>query len=624
MKKMWLLIVLALFLSAGVSAQKQHSLKLLAVQENADGSQTGSGADLYLELKEGSGRVFLDTFPATKIDTQISTRFAKEIACHYYKLSCDKYDFIYTIKAESNIIGGPSAGAAIAALTAIAVLDLDYRQDIAITGTINSGGIIGPVGGVKEKLEAASQLGLDTVLVAKGTASPPDAVDLNGADVSKNVSENASALNASEQSINLTQYAKENLSLAVMEVSDLDEVMLYLTGAQLNHKEVVIEENQEYTEIMSGLRNLLCQRIDKIENELKKEGITVNESILQRVREQQGKSANATLQGDHYSAASYCFTANIMLRSFYYQEKNPGLNALWNRFGKLEQDVEALENDISKEPIETISDLQTYIIVKERLDDVRGQIADFKELQRDPEQEFYGILSYAEERYFSAQAWMKFFSMSGRKLLLDQEHLQQSCRQKISEAEERQQYVSLYISEFDAKNIKERIDGAIDADKKSEYELCLIKAIQAKGDANAILSVMGVRKDVLGEVLDSKIMAVKRVIAENSAEGKFPILGYSYYRYATSLKEEESYTALVYLEYAMEMSDLSLYFPEEKHFLQRVYEKNFITEDMLWGFAAGAAGYFILSQLFLRRKKKHAAAGILPGRNKQNKLSIRK
>ena len=95
-----------------------------------------------------------------------------------------------------------------------------------------------------------------------------------------------------------------------------------------------------------------------------------------------------------------------------------------------------------------------------------------------------------------------------KKLLLDKEHLRQSCRQKISEAEERQQYVSLYISEFDAQNIKERIDGAIDADKKGEYELCLIK-YPGRGDANAILSVMGVRKDVLVEVLDSKILAVK-------------------------------------------------------------------------------------------------------------------
>ena len=57
---MWLsaVLLLVLFLSATATAQKQHSLKLLAVQENADGSQTGSGADLYLELKEGTGRVF--------------------------------------------------------------------------------------------------------------------------------------------------------------------------------------------------------------------------------------------------------------------------------------------------------------------------------------------------------------------------------------------------------------------------------------------------------------------------------------------------------------------------------------------------------------------------------------
>ena len=68
---------------------------------------------------------------------------------------------------------------------------------------------------------------------------------------------------------------------------------------------------------------------------------------------------------------------------------------------------------------------------------------------------------------------------------------------KFLKREERQQYVSLYISEFDAQNIKERIDGAIDADKKGEYELCLIKYTYGKGDANAILSVMGVRKDVL-------------------------------------------------------------------------------------------------------------------------------
>src|SRR3989344_5493554 len=146
--KIKLFILVLLFLSFSITAapSDQHHLKLLAVEETPTG-YVGSDADLYLELKDGSGRVFLETTPLTKLDTQISTRFAKEIACDHFDLNCDSYDFFYTINADSSIIGGPSAGAAIAALPTIAVLDLPYNQEITLTGTINSGGIIGPVGG---------------------------------------------------------------------------------------------------------------------------------------------------------------------------------------------------------------------------------------------------------------------------------------------------------------------------------------------------------------------------------------------------------------------------------------------------------------------------------------------
>ena len=121
MIKKVLIVLLLVTLAFSVSAQKEYHLKLLAVQ--GEEHFVGSDADLFLELRGGNGRVFLDTFPLTKIDTQISTRFAKEITCNHFDLSCDRHDFIYTIKAKSSIIGGPSAGAAIAALTTIAVND---------------------------------------------------------------------------------------------------------------------------------------------------------------------------------------------------------------------------------------------------------------------------------------------------------------------------------------------------------------------------------------------------------------------------------------------------------------------------------------------------------------------
>jgi len=143
-----LTILISLNLVSASPYDTRH-LSLLAVQEGPNGTYVGSTADLYLEIKDGSGRVFLDTSPLTKIDTQISTRYAKEIACSYFDLDCDKYDFIYTIRAQSSIIGGPSAGAAIAALTTVAVMDIDYDETVAISGTINSGGIVGQVGGLK-------------------------------------------------------------------------------------------------------------------------------------------------------------------------------------------------------------------------------------------------------------------------------------------------------------------------------------------------------------------------------------------------------------------------------------------------------------------------------------------
>src|SRR3989338_979096 len=92
-------IAVLILVSIAVPAQEQFHTHLLAVEEKSDGQLKGSSADLYLELQPGSGRVFIDTFPLTKFDTQISTRFAKEVACDFIDNDCNDIDFIYTIKA---------------------------------------------------------------------------------------------------------------------------------------------------------------------------------------------------------------------------------------------------------------------------------------------------------------------------------------------------------------------------------------------------------------------------------------------------------------------------------------------------------------------------------------------
>ena len=539
--KFILLLFLLLVLAVSVSAQdnQEYHLKLLAVQEQGD-KHIGSDADLYLELKEGSGRVFLDTYPLTKLDTQISTRFAKQLACNHFDLNCEKYDFIYTIKSQSSIIGGPSAGGAIAALTTIAVMDLDYDPDIAITGTINSGGIIGPVGGVKEKLEAASKIGLNKVLISIG---------------------NSKNKGANDTGLDLIEFAAKNLSLEVKEVMDIDEVIFHLTGKQLNHKEFSIEQDPEYQRIMQSLQELLCARTEKIEQEILNKKMVLNESILNISNERKEKSSIAIENKDYYSAASFCFSNNILLRDRYYSESKTKISEIKNLFMILEKKNIALENKINDEKITTISDLQTLIVVKERINDVKEQIKQFNSSTELGEQ--YYLLAYAEERFYSALSWMQFFSMQGKQFVVNDQLLRESCISKIAEAEERHQYVSLFINPTIITHIQDKIDLSRSSLENKESELCLIKAAQAKAESNAILSSFGVDEENILSYVESKKKAVERTIFENSEEGIFPILGYSYYKYADSLKEQEQYTALIYLEYALELSDLGIYFPED-------------------------------------------------------------
>ena len=154
-----------MLLISSVTAASNH-ITLLAVSETETGF-AGSTADLVLEIKPGTGHVFIDSFPLTKIDTQVTTRFAKEIACSYLEIDCRAYDFFYTMRASSAIVGGASAGAATTVLTVATLQGITLPQDIAMTGTINSGNLIGSVSGLKEKIEAAAQKEISVVLLPK-------------------------------------------------------------------------------------------------------------------------------------------------------------------------------------------------------------------------------------------------------------------------------------------------------------------------------------------------------------------------------------------------------------------------------------------------------------------------
>ena len=138
--------------------------------------------------------------------------------------------------------------------------------------------------------------------------------------------------------------------------------------------------------------------------------------------------------------------------------------------------------------------------------------------------------------------------------------LKKTCQSKISEADERKQYVELYIPNS-LDNIQKEIDKATDELEKGNYELCLSRASKAKADVDVILSVFDVDSEQYVNIVDRKLEVVKNNIARQASKGIFPILGYSYYEYAT-LKENDIFSAMLYSEYALELGNLDIYFKE--------------------------------------------------------------
>ena len=143
----------------------EASVNIVAVSNEGIGV-VGKGE---VEIKPGKGRVLLNTNPFVEPDTQYSIEIAKEVAESVTGKSLAGKDIIYSIEAgEAQLVGGPSAGAALCIATIAAIQHKKVRSDVAITGTIQANGSIGQIGAVAEKARAAGEAGIKLFIVPRG------------------------------------------------------------------------------------------------------------------------------------------------------------------------------------------------------------------------------------------------------------------------------------------------------------------------------------------------------------------------------------------------------------------------------------------------------------------------
>ncbi len=189
---------------------------------------TSSGSGVLSKLKltiayPGRGYVYFSAHPLTELDTQATARVAALVASSLANKDYYSYDYYVVMESPSMVIGGPSAGALMTIGFLALMLNTSIYSNITMTGMVNPDGTIGPVGGLKGKLEAVASHGFKVFLIPLGeryVTVPNVTVKRFPWGIFRRVT---------YTHIDLVSYGRR-LGVSVIEVSSIREAYSYFTG----------------------------------------------------------------------------------------------------------------------------------------------------------------------------------------------------------------------------------------------------------------------------------------------------------------------------------------------------------------------------------------------------------
>lgn len=211
----------------------EAGIPILAVQTTQTLFQTsyrGYVLRADVELAEGQGRVLVNTEVLNGMDIQTSVRTAAAVVETLTGTSFGNTDIILTITSDVRVdaVDGPSAGAAITVALLAALKHVEVLEGIYITGTINSDGSVGKVGGVPYKALAAAEEGAEVIIVPPGQGT----VTLYEP---KTIKVGRNTFTTYERvTVSLEEYLRESgYTVSVVEAASVQEAYTEFTGQHL-------------------------------------------------------------------------------------------------------------------------------------------------------------------------------------------------------------------------------------------------------------------------------------------------------------------------------------------------------------------------------------------------------
>ncbi|MDP6670812.1 MAG: S16 family serine protease [archaeon] len=363
-----LFFVLA-FISTVSAVIEQDNLTVFAVTNN---DETALSAGLSLTIKPGTGKIWSSVEPLIGTSTQTTEKIAVKVAENYFKRT-NKFDYFFEIESTASLVDGPSAGAAMGLLTIAMLQNKEVPENISVTGTITVDGGVGAVGGVFKKAQKAAATGIDLFMIPRGEAK--QIVKLPGG----------------VESINLSEYARDEWGITVVEVSNMDDVVKYAfsdietidVSTQAVFTPDFVPEVISFPLELEPMHIVTSDYIKKAELGISKARKALGgtlltdpsmvDAMLSLLNESEKTLEQAKLLHDHnylYSAANYSFLAKVNASLVRDISDNPSLlsgnSTVWDiKLLNLKKDLESMKRDLNT-PL-SVDSIEWYISARQRL-----------------------------------------------------------------------------------------------------------------------------------------------------------------------------------------------------------------------------------------------------------------
>lgn len=183
-------------------------------------NESGIAGTLIIKTVAGDGSILIKTSPFIETDIQYSANVALDVARERTNTRTPYNDFIISYNIPASSISGPSGGAALTTAAIALLSNKSIKKEIAITGAIRPDGKIGSVGGIMLKTEAAAKAGFKKIIIPEWQSIIVNIINKG----TKQVSINGTTINIpnyEREIINLTEYARIEWDIEVIEVSDI-------------------------------------------------------------------------------------------------------------------------------------------------------------------------------------------------------------------------------------------------------------------------------------------------------------------------------------------------------------------------------------------------------------------